>query len=270
MVERALDSVAAAIAFHKQVTFARQGDIRIVVVDDASPDDSADRAIRWGHRHPELEVIAIRSNHNRGAASARNMGGNMAEGDFLWFLDADDEYLPPHFAAGIVALDNAPNVGAFVSQFEVTADIHREWLPAIANSAVVNLCVRRLCHGYISAHLEAECLRRSHEDIAYRMFLSTAFKIIKSDITTVRYILRPGNSLDRQMQKLQRPISERHLFGEDKAPDSVSAHIVNVMRVLSQRCDDLPAGMPWRIAGDTLDECASFAGARFFDQYVRK
>ncbi|MDQ2101933.1 glycosyltransferase family A protein [Azospirillum isscasi] len=268
MVERALDSVAAAIAFHRHVPFARQGDIRIVVVDDASPDDSADRAILWGRRHREFEVLAIRSTRNRGAGAARNIGAGVAEGEYLWFLDADDELLPPHFAAGIVTLDNAPSVGAFCSQIEVAADIHPEWKPAIGNSSVFNLCIRRACHEYIGGFPETECFRLGFEDIAYRLFLSAAFKLMKSDIATVRYIWRPGNALDRQLQKLRRPFGDRSLFGEDRAPEEVSAYIASVLRSLPQRTDELPHGPPRRRPVDARDEWASFAGARFFDQYV--
>ncbi len=270
MIERALDSVAAAIAFHREVMFARRGDIRIVVVDDASPDDGADCAIRWGYRHPDLEVIAIRSTHNRGAGAARNLGAKAAAGEFLWFLDADDELLPPHFAAGIVALDNAPSVGAFCSRIDVTIGIHPEWKPAIENSSVVNLCVRRACHNYISGLLDAECFRKGYEDMSYRLFLSEVFKIMKSDITTIRYIWRPGNALDRQLPKLLSPFGDRDLFSEDKAPDDVSAYIASALRSLSQRVDELPHGPPRRRPGDVQDEWATFAGSRHFDPYVLK
>lgn len=226
--------------------------------------------MRWGHRHTDLEVIAIRSTRNRGAGAARNMGATAAKGDFLWFLDADDELLPPHFAAGIVAMDNSPNIGAFVSRIEVTVDVHPEWIPSINNSSVVNLCVRKACHDYISRPLENECFRKGHEDGAYRLFLSHAFVVMKSDIKTVRYNWRPGNSLDRQLPKLQRPIGDRRFFVDDKAPDDITKDILTALRDLSERTDELPYGPRRRRPGDMRDEWATFAGARFFDRYAVK
>lgn len=68
-------------------------DFELIIVDDASPEPV---------RLPEMNdarVQLIRSAENRGAAHARNLGLHRARGQFVSFLDDDDEYAPNFLAA---------------------------------------------------------------------------------------------------------------------------------------------------------------------------
>jgi glycosyltransferase involved in cell wall biosynthesis len=58
-------------------------DVEIIVVDDGSQDDTAKVAERLDH------VVCVRQ-PNAGAAAARNRGVELATGEWLAFLDADD------------------------------------------------------------------------------------------------------------------------------------------------------------------------------------
>lgn len=63
----------------------------IIVVDDGSKDDSAQRVLDYALSHPN--VILIRK-ENGGVSSARNMGIERATGKYLMFVDADDYVAP--------------------------------------------------------------------------------------------------------------------------------------------------------------------------------
>jgi Glycosyl transferase family 2 len=63
----------------------------LIVVDDASSDDTAARAEAMGAR-------VIRHERNRGAGAARNTGVEVASSDWIAFLDSDDEWLDHHLA----------------------------------------------------------------------------------------------------------------------------------------------------------------------------
>ena len=60
----------------------------ILVIDDGSTDESKQIAESFG------EKVRYFWQPNSGVSVARNLGANMATGEWLAFLDADDEYLP--------------------------------------------------------------------------------------------------------------------------------------------------------------------------------
>lgn len=60
--------------------------LEVIVVDDASTDDTADAAERWNDRLP---VRVIRNPERKGPGAARNIGAAQAEGDILAFIDGD-------------------------------------------------------------------------------------------------------------------------------------------------------------------------------------
>ena len=69
----------------------------IIVVDDASTDATPEIASRVG-----AKVIPI---NRRQIAAARNAGGRAAEGEYLFFIDADTRIDRAHVSGGIAALE---------------------------------------------------------------------------------------------------------------------------------------------------------------------
>jgi glycosyltransferase involved in cell wall biosynthesis len=66
----------------------------VILVDDGSSDDTLAvvASISAGMRKPPVRVIALGA--NQGPAYARNVGWEAAQGDYVAFLDADDEWFP--------------------------------------------------------------------------------------------------------------------------------------------------------------------------------
>src|SRR5213080_4719807 len=69
----------------------------IIVIDDASTDGTAEIASRAG-----AKVIRI---NRRQIAAARNAGGRVAQGEYLFFVDADTRINRGHIAEAIIALE---------------------------------------------------------------------------------------------------------------------------------------------------------------------
>lgn len=79
-------------------------DFEIIVVDDASSDHTS--KVVNGFNCEGMRYIRHRS--NKGEAQARNTGMLNASGDYIAFLDDDDEWLPEKLAAQVRILDNSP------------------------------------------------------------------------------------------------------------------------------------------------------------------
>jgi glycosyltransferase involved in cell wall biosynthesis len=70
-------------------------DIECLLIDDASPDNSIALAKqRLESYHGSIDFKIICHDKNEGASVARNTGINNATGDYLYFLDSDDEITP--------------------------------------------------------------------------------------------------------------------------------------------------------------------------------
>ena len=68
----------------------REGEVEVIVVDDASTDLTAELLEReFGDR-----IRLLRLEHRRGPGGARNAGARLARGEFVSFLDSDDIWLP--------------------------------------------------------------------------------------------------------------------------------------------------------------------------------
>ncbi|MCU1308779.1 MAG: glycosyl transferase family protein, partial [Acidobacteriaceae bacterium] len=79
-------------------------DYEIVVVDDGSTDNTRSALRRYDDKiHYACQV-------NRGASAARNRGIQVASGEWLAFLDSDDEWDPSYLARQMEQADNNPTV----------------------------------------------------------------------------------------------------------------------------------------------------------------
>jgi glycosyltransferase involved in cell wall biosynthesis len=70
-------------------------DIECILVNDATPDDSiaiAERLVA-DYKGP-VQFKIFNHEHNRGQSAARNTGVDAASGDYLYFIDSDDEITP--------------------------------------------------------------------------------------------------------------------------------------------------------------------------------
>ena len=100
----AADTIADAV----WTALAEAETAEVIVVDDASGDDTAAVAERAGQGDDRLTVL--RCAVNGGPAAARNRALDIATGDFVAVLDADDFVLPGRFAR-LLAISGADMIG---------------------------------------------------------------------------------------------------------------------------------------------------------------
>ena len=99
---------------------------QVVVIDDGSSDlESMAAVYSIEGRYPNLIVVR---QENRGIAGVRNRGIEVAQGDVVAFLDADDKWHPEYLARAMAVLSRYPNVGFVGSWVEYFGDNDGVWL----------------------------------------------------------------------------------------------------------------------------------------------
>lgn len=74
--------------------------LQVIIIDDGSKDNS--RQIEDVFQNKDKRITLIKK-ENRGVSSARNIGLQYAQGDYIYFLDADDVLYPNALEKGIAA-----------------------------------------------------------------------------------------------------------------------------------------------------------------------
>ncbi len=81
----------------------------IIVVDDASTDDSLDVIEDFATRHETVRIIKNFS--NKGCYNSVNLAFAEANGDYIYLMSADDKVLPGFFEKSITLLEKYPAAG---------------------------------------------------------------------------------------------------------------------------------------------------------------
>lgn len=89
-IEDVLDKILKSITFNNIST-------QLVVVDDASKDETLNCVAAWHKRNPEVQLVSIASKPNRGKGFAIRKGIEAAEGEYILIQDADYEYDPREY-----------------------------------------------------------------------------------------------------------------------------------------------------------------------------
>ena len=88
-------------------------DFELIVVDDGSEDQTAQKVKQYG------EKLTYLYQPNSGQAKARNLGYAHSNGEYLAFLDADDRWYPQMLEVEVQALDSNPQMGLVYSDVDV-------------------------------------------------------------------------------------------------------------------------------------------------------
>ncbi len=86
----------------------------IIVVDDGSTDDTVKRVENINNG-----IIRILEQNHKGAQAARNLGIKAAKGDYIAFLDSDDEWLPNKLEVQVPYLRGRKDIVVYCDCYEV-------------------------------------------------------------------------------------------------------------------------------------------------------
>jgi len=136
-------------------------DFEIIIVDDAST-DVTDNLINTLN---DRSIVYIKHKKRRGASAARNTGIEIAHGEYIAFLDSDDEWLPEKLEKQLNVFDNSSyqDLGlVYTACLEIReAKQKRTLIPNFRGDILKNLLVKNYI-GYTSIPLiKKECFTKA-------------------------------------------------------------------------------------------------------------
>ena len=66
----------------------QEDEYEVICVNDCSSDGSNKILEQYQSLHSNMHILSFK--HNKGPSSARNAGANIAQGQYIWFVDSDD------------------------------------------------------------------------------------------------------------------------------------------------------------------------------------
>jgi glycosyltransferase involved in cell wall biosynthesis len=124
----------------------------IIVVDDGSSDDTAGVVGFFGDK------VILLCQENAGASVARNTGIKTAKGDWIAFLDADDEWLPEKLQLQVEHLQRNPDLVWTMGNYICCCceEDHRQWVYDQQRSAAL-LAGRQYYEDYFDSYKNGTC-----------------------------------------------------------------------------------------------------------------
>lgn len=92
----------------------------LIVVDDGSQDHTFDLVNKYLQKLPQIRYL---KHQNRGAALSRNIGIKVSFGNYLTFIDSDDQYLPHHLQSRLNYFQNDPELELITGGFRSDQEI---------------------------------------------------------------------------------------------------------------------------------------------------
>jgi glycosyltransferase involved in cell wall biosynthesis len=163
-----MEKVSVIIPTHNRSKFLRAAitsvlnqtyqDFELIVVDDASTDNTAETVTAF----KDARIKFIHHETNKGGSAARNTGILHSSGDYIAFLDDDDEWLPEKLARQLDILRSSPselgcvytgyldvdgNTGKVVAQQIPTkhGDLSKDLLIENCVGSASSVCLKREC-----------------------------------------------------------------------------------------------------------------------------
>lgn len=139
-------------------------DFEVIIVNDGSTDDG----VAVIEKHFNDSRIRIVNQENAGVSVARNTGIKAAKGEWIAFLDADDEWMPVYLQTVMDTVNTYPDVDLLLSgryEQNATTRVRRSVVPAKYSDRVTE--INFFYNPHVFAHISATVIRAKllHDNI---------------------------------------------------------------------------------------------------------
>jgi glycosyltransferase involved in cell wall biosynthesis len=193
--------------------------IEYILIDDHSPDDSMEKVYAIIKSNNKKEFVKIITHDkNKGLSAARNTGLKVAKGDYIYFLDSDDELVYDSIEK-LVLIAKKYSPDFIISEFNLIGSCDRKKYPMIKlegkdilyDSEISEELYKEKWHGmawnkliHKKIFLDKDCFFYEgvlHEDILWSFLLANKSKTmgICKDVTYL-YRIR-ANSITQKMSE---------------------------------------------------------------------
>lgn len=180
-----------------------ENDFEVIIINDGSKDNSLEFVNEIASEHTN---IIVKSKDNEGQGIARNLGISIAKGEYIYFLDADDQLIPNSLNKLLsVATDTKADITLStmkVYDCKGNIKIHSDYTyygEAVTGEYAIlhglnhgSACARLFSAAFINSHKLQFRGDIQHEDVLFSIYASVyAKKILSTDICTYMYTWNP-------------------------------------------------------------------------------
>lgn len=226
-------------------------DFELIMINDGSTDSSHDIALEYKKRDPRIIYFKQR---NQGVSVTRNNAIDLARGEYISFLDADD-ILDPEFLAKMVWKAGGENV-CYCGHYYVTEKGRKKARLHFAEGDLLNKFLLNTCN----PHLNSWLIRKSFlddngirfspgvswgEDMIFfsKVLVNDTDVVAYQDYLTEYHIGQPGSLSENSMDKIQKDIEWM---------ETVKHYVSSRVKDRKRRDEAIAAIDSYRIAGAIL------------------
>jgi glycosyltransferase involved in cell wall biosynthesis len=235
MLSKALDSVC-----NQSFT-----DWECIVVDDGSTDNTKELLRQWADKDNRFRYI-YQENAERSAA--RNNGINNAKGEYICFLDSDDEYLDSHLSVfySFIKKNNSPKALLFTNYIELkNNEKNKIEIPKLCEPIIQYLLFHAIIPARVCVHNEILKKIKFDEDIVIAedavlwMKIANEFPVFQIEEATVEYNLHEENSINLKNDAALKRFKGLKVFFHRYSCFKSKISKSQVNRVFSDTCFDI-------------------------------
>jgi glycosyltransferase involved in cell wall biosynthesis len=210
LISRAINSVLAQTCRY----------FELIIIDDGSTDDTKEVVGKFDDKR----IVYVRHEKNRGAEAARNTGINVSKGEYIAFLDSDDEWLPSKIDEQLVAFKGADlDVGAVYSEMLY---VHKDKVRYLHGKFAVEGDIYKYVLGGYPIYLQTLMVKREFLervgvfdedmlvagdfDFCIRLSKITKFKYVRNHLV-IRYIMSDSISVGSPVVRGLERILSKHI-----------------------------------------------------------